>query len=56
MSYGLYCLGAVILIGGLVYGGVILDVPTRWIVVATLVMLGIAVLSGVKATRHRDPA
>ena len=56
MSYGLYCLGAVIAIGGLVYGGFILDVPTRWIVVVALVMLGAAVLSGVKATRNRDPS
>ena len=56
MSYGLYVFGAVIGIVGLVYGGIILDVPARWIVVATLVMLGLAVVSGVKATRNRDPS
>ncbi len=54
MSYGLYVLGAVIVIVGLVYGAVLLRVPTPWLGVITLVLLGLAVLSGVKQTRERD--
>lgn len=54
MSYGLYVLGAVVLIGGVIYGAVLLHVPTPWIVVLTLVMLGAALLSGVKSTRQKD--
>lgn len=54
MSFALYIAGALILIGGLVYGAVLLDVPVQWIVVGTLVTLGLACLSAVKATRQKD--
>ena len=55
MSFGLYVLGFVIVIGGLVYGAVILHVPLHWIVVGAVVLLGLAISTGVKATRHKDP-
>lgn len=55
MSFGLYAAGYAIVIGGLIYGASLMHVPTRWIVVGAVVMLGIGILSGVKATRQRDP-
>ena len=55
MSFGLYLLGFVILIGGLIYGAVIMHVPSHWIVVGAVVLLGLAILTGVKATRQKDP-
>ena len=54
MSYGLYVVGFLIVIGGLMYGAVLLHVPTQWIVVGSVVLLGIAILTGVKATRQKD--
>lgn len=54
MSYGLYIAGFVIVIGGLMYGAVLLHVLPQWIVVGSVVLLGIAVLTGVKATRQKD--
>jgi hypothetical protein len=45
----------VIVIGGLIYGAVLMHVPTQWIVVGSVVMLGLAILTGVKATRQKDP-
>jgi hypothetical protein len=54
MSFGLYLLGFVILIGGLIYGAAILHVATHWIVVGAIILLGLAILSGVKATRQKD--
>lgn len=54
MSYGLYIAGFVIVIGGLIYGAVLLHVLPEWIVVGSVVLLGIAVLTGVKATRQKD--
>jgi hypothetical protein len=54
MSFGLYLAGFVILIGGLIYGATILNLATHWIVVGAIVMLGIAILTGVKATRQKD--
>jgi hypothetical protein len=56
MSFGLYLGGFVILIGGLIYGAVILHVAAHWIVVGAIVMLGLAILTGVKATRQKDPS
>jgi hypothetical protein len=56
MSFGIYAIGFVILIIGLVYGAVLLHVPAHWIVVGAIVMLGAGILTGVKATRQRDPA
>ncbi len=55
MSFGLYLVGFVILIGGLVYGAAIMHIPTHWIVVGATVLLGLAILTGVKATRQKDP-
>jgi hypothetical protein len=54
MSYSLYVIGYLIVIGGLIYGAVLLHVPTPWIVVGSVVLVGIAILTGVKATRQKD--
>lgn len=54
MSFGLYAIGFAILISGLVYGAHLAHMPTHWIVVGAVVLLGIGILSGVKATRQRD--
>jgi hypothetical protein len=56
MSYGLYVLGFLIIIGGLIYGAVLLHVPPQWIVVGSVVLVGIAIVKGVKATRQKDPS
>jgi hypothetical protein len=56
MSFGLYSIGFAILIGGLVYAAHLMHIPTHWIVVGAIVLLGIGILSGVKATRQRDSA
>jgi len=55
MSFGLYAAGYAILICGLIYGAYLMHVPTHWIVVGAVVMLGIGILSAVKATRQKDP-
>jgi uncharacterized membrane protein len=56
MSFGLYAVGFVILIGGLIYGAYLVHMPVHWIVVGAIVLLGVGILSGVKATRQKDPA
>ena len=56
MSFGIYSVGFALVIGGLIYGAHLMHVPTYWIIVGVIVFLGIGVLSGVKATRHRDPS
>jgi len=56
MSFGLYIIGFVILIGGLVWGAVIMHVAAQWIAVGAIVLLGLGILTGVKATRLKDPS
>lgn len=56
MSFGLYILGVLVALGGLIYGAVLLHVTPHWIVVGAVVFLGLAILTGVKATRQKDPA
>jgi hypothetical protein len=56
MSFGIYISGILLVIGGLVYAAAILQMPVHWIVVGALVLLGIGILTAVKATRQRDVA
>jgi len=56
MSFAIYIIGFLVLIGGLIYGTVILHLATHWIVVGATVLLGLAILKGVQATRGKDPS
>jgi uncharacterized membrane protein len=56
MSFGLYSAGFAIVIAGLIYGAHLMHMPTHWIVVGAVVLLGVGILSGVKATRQKDSA
>ena len=56
MSFGLYSIGFSILIGGLIYAAYLLHIPAHWIAVGAIILLGVGILSAVKATRQRDPA
>ena len=54
MSFGLYSIGFVLVIAGLIYGAHLMHVPAHWIAVDAIVLLGLGVLTGVKATRQKD--
>ncbi len=56
MSFGIYAAGFAILIGGLIYGAHLMHVPTQWIAVGAIILVGVGILSAVKATRQKDPA
>ncbi len=56
MSFAIYIVGAVILIGGLVYGAVLMQAPPQWIAVGVIVTLGLSILAAVRATRQKDTA
>jgi predicted signal transduction protein with EAL and GGDEF domain len=55
MSFGIYLAGYIILIIGLAVGAHFLHLDPKWIGVGVLCLLGIAVIHGVTATRHKDP-
>jgi hypothetical protein len=48
--------GYLIIIGGLTYGATLMHVPLRWIAVGAIVLAGIGIVTGVKATRSKDSA
>jgi hypothetical protein len=56
MSFGLYAAGFAIMIAGLAYAAHLMRIPSQWIGVGAVVLIGIGILSAVKATRQKDPA
>jgi cadmium resistance protein CadD (predicted permease) len=56
MSFGIYITGFLIVISGLVYAAALMHVPIHWIVVGGIVLVGVGILTGVKATRQKDSA
>ena len=54
MSFMLYIIGIIVLIGGLIYGAWLLNVPQQWIMVGAIVIAGLGILSGVARTRKKD--
>ena len=56
MSFGLYVVGYLVVIGGLTYGATLMHVPAHWIVVGAIVLVGLGIVTGVKNTRQKDSA
>lgn len=56
MSFGIYLTGCVVVIAGLIYGASLMHMPTQWMVVSGLVLVGLGILMGVKVTRQKDSA
>jgi len=56
MSFGIYAAGFAIVIGGLVYAAHLMHVPSQWIAVGAIILIGMGILSAVKATRQKDSA
>jgi hypothetical protein len=56
VSFTIYITGFVMVVIGLIYGAVLVHVPGHWIAVGGIVLLGVGILTGVKATRQKDSA
>jgi len=54
MSFAIYIVGFLLVIGGLIYGATLMHIAPHWIGVGAIVLLGIGILSAVKNTRTRD--
>ena len=44
MSFGIYAIGFVIMLIGVVYGAYLMHIPTHWIAVGAIVLLGVGIL------------
>jgi hypothetical protein len=56
MSFALYMIGFLIFLAGLAWGASVAGVPTLYIGIGALVLLGIGIFSGVGRTRGKDPS
>jgi uncharacterized membrane protein YiaA len=54
-SFATYLIGFIILIVGLAFAAYLLNVPTTWIAVGVIVLVGIGILSATSRTKMRDP-
>jgi len=54
MSFALYVAGFLIVIAGIAWGLVRVGVPTVWVVIASVILFGLGILTGVTRTRSRD--
>lgn len=55
MSFGIYVVGYLILIAGVAYLAHLFHVPQHYIIAIAVILVGIGVVTGVQATRQKDP-
>lgn len=54
-SFGTYLIGFIVLTVGLALAAYLLNVPTTWIVVGVIVLIGLGILMATSRTKRRDP-
>jgi hypothetical protein len=55
MSFAIYIVGFVILMGGIAWGMSAAGVSNLWIGIVAMILLGLGIISGVSKTRAKDP-
>ena len=53
-SFGTYLIGFIVLVVGLVCAAYLLNVPSTWIAVGAIVLVGIGILMATTRTKMRD--
>jgi len=56
MSFALYMVGFLIFMAGLIWGASVAGVPTLYIGIGALIILGLGIFSAVSRTRSKDPS
>jgi uncharacterized membrane protein YiaA len=54
-AFTTYLIGYFVVIVGLAIGAYLLNVPTTWIAVGVIVMVGLGILTASSKTRQKDP-
>ncbi len=54
MSFGLYVFGFVLVIGGVAWALITAHVPTTYVLITSMILLGLGILSAVTHTRSKD--
>ena len=56
MNMVIYMIGTLLVVAGLAYGMHRLHISDTWIVVTSLVIIGVGMMGGITKTRQKDPA
>ena len=54
MSFGIYTVGTLILIAGVIYICHLANIPQRWVVGIAILLLGAGIMGAVSNTRSKD--
>jgi positive regulator of sigma E activity len=54
-SFSTYLIGFIVLIIGLAIGAIYLGVSTTWVVIGTIIAIGIGILMATTRTKPKDP-
>ncbi len=54
-SFATYLVGFIVLVVGLAIAASLLGVPTTWIAVGVIVLIGVGIISATNRTKPRDP-
>jgi len=55
MSFALYIVGFVIVIAGVAWALLTAHVPSLYVMIISVILLGLGILTGVSHTRSKDP-
>ena len=55
MSFAIYLIGFLILTGGIAWALITAGVPSLYVIIACVILVGIGIVSGVARTRSKDP-
>ncbi len=55
MSFAIYIIGILILIGGLFYVGHLVHMPQAWMIGLSILIFGAGLVGAVSTTRQKDP-
>jgi hypothetical protein len=56
MSFALYVIGFIIVIGGVAWGMIAAGISKTWVMITCVILLGIGIVTGVSRTRSKDPS
>lgn len=54
MSFIIYLIGFAFIIGGIAWALVVAGLSTIYVIITTLILIGVAILTGVTRTRSKD--
>jgi len=55
MSFSLYLIGYFVVIGGVAWGLITVGLPTVFVMILCVILLGLGILNAVTHTRSKDP-